>query len=480
MATIGSVYLRISQDRSGEGLGVQRQEQDCRKLADSLGWTVAKVYEDNDASAYSGKKRPAYAELLADIESGTVHGVIAWHPDRLHRSPRELEEYIDLAERMKVVTHTVQAGKWDLSTPSGRAVARTLGAWARYESEHKGDRIRSARRQQALVGGWHGGIRPYGFEPDGVTVRACEARELVRAAESILAGASLRSCVRDLNERGISTTTGRGAWTSVALKDTLMRPRTAGLSSYLGEVVGQAVWPALVSEDTWRAVCAILSDTSRRTNHRGGTVRWLGSGLYRCGVCEQATLRVGTAGNKRKPVYRCSGRELRVTGGHVTRAAPELDSYVESLVVARLSEPGVLESLLPPVGEHDTTPLHVEQMVLRQRADELATLFAEGAVSARQLATATETIRARTDEITDELAQATTRGPLAEMARADDLARLWFGTDSDRSDGLPLGKRRAVLDALLTVTVLPARRGQRAGGLYFDPDFIRVVWKDEP
>ena len=66
------------------------------------------------------------------------------------------------------------------------------------------------------------------------------------------------------------------------------------------------------------------------------------------------------------------------------------------------------------------------------------------------------------------------------MARADDLARLWFGTDSDRSDGLPLGKRRAVLDALLTVTVLPARRGQRAGGLYFDPDFIRVVWKDEP
>ena len=133
--------------------------------------------------------------------------------------------------------------------------------------------------------------------------------------------------------------------------------------------------------------------------------------------------------------------------------------------------------MLPPVGEKDTMPLHVEQMTLSQRADELATLFAEGAVSARQLATATETIRARSDEITDELAQSTTRGPLAEMAHADDLARLWFGTDSDRSDGLPLGKRRAVVDALLTVTVLPARRGQQAGGLYFNPEHVQIEWK---
>jgi len=186
---------------------------------------------------------------------------------------------------------------------------------------------------------------------------------------------------------------------------------------------------------------------------------------------------VGTAGNKHKPAYRCSARDSRVTGGHVTRAAEELDLYVESVIVARLSEPGVLQSLLPPVAEADTTPLHVEQMALHQRADELANLFASGAVTARQLATATETIRARSDEIVDELAQASIRGPLAELSHTDDLERLWFGTDDDRSDGLPLGKRRAVLDALLTVTVLPARRGQRVGGLYFDPEFVRIEWR---
>ena len=53
-----------------------------------------------------------------------------------------------------IVTHSVKAGALDLATPSGRAVARTLCAWARFESEHKGERIRAARRQAAEQGRW--------------------------------------------------------------------------------------------------------------------------------------------------------------------------------------------------------------------------------------------------------------------------------------------------------------------------------------
>jgi DNA invertase Pin-like site-specific DNA recombinase len=61
--------------------------------------------------------------------------VLAWHTDRLHRSPKELETYIDLCEPRGVVTRTVRAGELDLATASGRMVARQLGAVARYESE---------------------------------------------------------------------------------------------------------------------------------------------------------------------------------------------------------------------------------------------------------------------------------------------------------------------------------------------------------
>src|SRR4051794_22377155 len=123
MTIRAGIYVRISQDRDGSRLGVERQEQDCRTLAARLGWDVGKVYCDNDISAYGGKRRPQYQELLDDIEAGTIGGVIAWHPDRLHRQPKELLPYIELCKAHGAENHTVQSGHWDLSTPSGEAVA---------------------------------------------------------------------------------------------------------------------------------------------------------------------------------------------------------------------------------------------------------------------------------------------------------------------------------------------------------------------
>ena len=115
---------------------MQSQESDCRALAASLGCTIVSVHTDNDLSAYSGKPRPAYRAMLREIAAGEVDVVLAWHTDRLHRSPRELEEYIDAAEAHSVITQTVKAGRTDLSTPSGRMLARSLGNFARYEVEH--------------------------------------------------------------------------------------------------------------------------------------------------------------------------------------------------------------------------------------------------------------------------------------------------------------------------------------------------------
>ncbi len=67
-----AVYVRISSDRAGAGLGVARQEEDCRALCDRLGWQVARVYPDNDVSAYSGRRRPQWERLNADIAAGLV------------------------------------------------------------------------------------------------------------------------------------------------------------------------------------------------------------------------------------------------------------------------------------------------------------------------------------------------------------------------------------------------------------------------
>ena len=97
-----AVYARISSDQTGEGLGVQRQLEDCRRLATERGWIIGEEYIDNDISAYRGKTRPEYARMLEDIEAGRRDAVIAYHQDRLTRRPMEWEQFVDLCYRAGV------------------------------------------------------------------------------------------------------------------------------------------------------------------------------------------------------------------------------------------------------------------------------------------------------------------------------------------------------------------------------------------
>ncbi|MGY4942832.1 recombinase family protein [Streptomyces nigrescens] len=192
MTTRAAIYVRISQDRGGAGLGIARQEEDCRALCARKGWDVIDVYPDNDVSAYSGAPRPKWQELLADINEGIVNAVVCWHVDRLTRSPRELEDVIDLADRHGLELATV-IGEIDLATPTGRMIARMLGAAARHEAEHKAERQQRQRRQAAEAGKVAGGgKRPFGYEDDRITIKA--ARSAHRARPGPRPG--LHSCLR--------------------------------------------------------------------------------------------------------------------------------------------------------------------------------------------------------------------------------------------------------------------------------------------
>src|SRR6476469_748395 len=104
------LYARISQDRDGTMLGVERQRADCEKVIESRGWELTGLYVDNDVSAYSGKPRPEYLRLLGDLEAKRIDAVVAWHPDRLHRSPRELEDFVTIIENAGAAVETATAG----------------------------------------------------------------------------------------------------------------------------------------------------------------------------------------------------------------------------------------------------------------------------------------------------------------------------------------------------------------------------------
>src|SRR3954449_946914 len=135
-----AIYVRQSLDKTGEALAVSRQLAECRALADSHGWDVAEVYEDNDTSATSRKPRPGWQRLLGDLSTGRHDVLVCWHTDRLYRRLRDLVDLLDVAERRALRIAAVKAGNLDLSTPTGRFFAGQLAGIARYEVEQKGER----------------------------------------------------------------------------------------------------------------------------------------------------------------------------------------------------------------------------------------------------------------------------------------------------------------------------------------------------
>jgi DNA invertase Pin-like site-specific DNA recombinase len=263
-AVRAGIYTRISYDPAGQRAGVERQRIDCEALCLARGWEVVTYLEDNDRSAYSGKPRRAYQQLLRAVEVGEIDAIVTWHNDRLHRSPKELEGFIDLVERTGVRVAVVSGGDYDLTTPDGRLAARIVGAVARKESEDRSRRVRRKHLELAEQG------RPAGQL--GWGVRTEDERTLVReAAERVLAGHGLMTIARDWNHRGVPGATEQ-LWTAKTLRKVLLSARIAGLREHgvdrSGRVLGAlspAVWEGAIDRKTWDQVRSVLLNPERLT-----------------------------------------------------------------------------------------------------------------------------------------------------------------------------------------------------------------------
>src|SRR6188472_4146785 len=157
VATRAGIYARISSDREADGLAIGRQLDDCERLAEERGWRVVERYIDQDVSAYKGRLRPAYRRLLGDLRTGSIDGVIVYHLDRLHRQPRELEEFFDDCKAAGVDDLASVTGRINLADPDGQFQARILGAVAKKESDGKSRRIRRKHEELAAAGRLSGG-----------------------------------------------------------------------------------------------------------------------------------------------------------------------------------------------------------------------------------------------------------------------------------------------------------------------------------
>jgi DNA invertase Pin-like site-specific DNA recombinase len=460
-----AVYARISHDPKGDHLGVDRQRADCQALAARHGWTIAEEYIDNDVSAFSGKRRPEYQRMLADIKSGAIDGVIVYNLDRLHRQPRELEPFLDLCEEAKLTALKSVEGDINLATTDGRFQARILGAMHAKASEDTSRRVRRKNlelAEQGKPGG--GGARPYGYRADRLTVEPGEAAVIREVAARVLAGASLRASATDLNDRGVRTVSGR-PWTIQVLGRMLTSARLSGQREYHGEIVATGIWEPILTPDQTQRLRLALAGPDRATRH---TVRkyLLSGGLLRCGRCGGPLAARPQADGARR--YVCiKGPGQPGCGGTAIKAEP-VETFVTEAVTLRLDSPMLAATLAGKVRD-DAALSQLQTYLAEDQAQltEIAEVYAHRTISLAEYLAARKPIQHRIDSA---------RRQLAKVTQTEALDR-YVGSASVLRDGwpdLPITRQHAIIAAVLDhAVVAPAVPGRAA----FDPARLTPLWR---
>lgn len=501
-----AIYLRISLDREMDGLAIDRQREDCENLARYRGWEIAQTYVDQSISASDRTTvRPAYQQMIQDYESGLLDAIICYDLDRLTRQPRELEDWIDRAERDGLLLVTAN-GDADLATDGGRLFARLKSAVAKSEVERKSARQSRAQRQRAEQGRPPKGVRPLGYRLNGDVIE--EEATAVRAIyTAFLRGDSLKAIARALSgERegdvaeGVPQTPSltralaiernlkraeqgleprpvppERPWNPSSILTILRNPRYAGYSVYTQKNTSRAEgqtrrkalrdniirdtdgdpirgqWEPIIAEDTWWTVQNLLDDPKRVTNRSGSTVRkHIGAGLYQCDICGRAVI--------------TRGRYYSCPDNHLNRTREAIDDYVSRVVVARLQKKDLnrRKKQADPSAQDAYSKKIAEQNARIARAERD---YDAEVIEGIDLARVRDAARAEIQRLEAERLASGTSVALRPLLGVDDPAQAFLDA--------PMPQRRTLIDTLMTVKLKKVARGRRG----FDPASVVIEWK---
>ncbi|WP_449283742.1 recombinase family protein [Leucobacter sp.] len=483
METTALIYTRASMDRHYLMRATDDQETDCRAWCDQQGWTVGKVITDanRSASQWRTREREGFEEALQLIASKKYDAFVTWEPSR---AGRELLAYVQLRAACQEagVLYLTRGRVYDFERSDDAFMMGLEFLTAEKDAAVIRERQLRTVRLNAKKGRPHGRL-PYGYrrvydERTGALLRQEIDPEksaiIVNAVDEILSGVPMNAIVTRLNKQGVPTPMkptsdhSRG-WMNSSLRQLLKSPTIAGLRKYRGEVIGEADWPAIIPRERWEEVNRVLSDRAVRTRYveedNHSHPKWLLSFIAKCGYCSRPLVRLNGViprkdGSSRNnyvcPIAGCRKVSIDVgrTDAFVVGALLGWLSEPESMAVIAASDEGWSER----VGEAEE-----RLAALRQRLDEAAEQYAEGAISLTMLSSIERRLNPQIEQAAQAAVPPVSDAGLLELVRTQDLDAAW--------EGLVLLEKRRLVKMLFDIRIVKARQ---LGGI-FDPERIKIT-----
>lgn len=333
MNTRCAIYTRKSTE---EGLKQDFNTLDAQREAGEAyvtsqkteGWTVLPDRYDDGGYSGGNVERPAFRQLMQDIEAGKIDCVVVYKIDRLSRSLADFARIMDVFDKHGVTLVSVTQ-HFNTTSSMGRLTLNILLSFAQFEreiiSERTRDKIGAMRRR-----GKHWGGHPIlGYdvvrETGGsrLVVNTEEAEQVRAMFELYMEHRAMMPVVEELARRGWRSKVwmtkagehrGGGVIDKPALWRLLTSPVYIGMVRYQGETY-EGEQDAIIDEEIWKRVQTTLASNGRSGGNDPSTIRrddMLLRGLLVCRGCGKTMQTTytkkctKTAGTKRYRYYVCS------------------------------------------------------------------------------------------------------------------------------------------------------------------------------
>jgi len=157
------LYPRVSTEMQVDGFSLDGQKNNLKRFADREEMEIVDIYEDAGKSGKSIEGRPAFKQMLLDIENGLeIDYILVYKLSRFGRNAADILNSLEHVQAFGVNLICIEEGI-DSSQTSGKLLISVLSAVAEIERENIIEQTMNGRKEKARQGGWNGGFAPYGY-----------------------------------------------------------------------------------------------------------------------------------------------------------------------------------------------------------------------------------------------------------------------------------------------------------------------------